>query len=326
MVARFLNAIGVENTCPVPDERRPTRPDPDELETEIRIERERAWVEPGEPPPVAFEPVEPVAPAEQVTPGYVHEDERVEVEPDGSVRRTVDRIEQPPQRRRAPNLVPAMLIILGLVLAVLAAAWYFTREDTKPVPSVTGLTLDAAVAELESDGFVADIDQQANDADEGTVVAQDPLSGAEADEGSTVRLSVSTGPSTQAVPNAVGLTETAARDRMAQAGFEVRVIEVFSEEPEGNVVAQNPPAGRDVSEGETIRLNVSKGTGRVAVPSLVGRSVDSAEAELEQLGLRANVFEVPSVEPEGTVVAQNPTSGDVRVGSAVRLNISTGAP
>jgi PASTA domain len=67
-------------------------------------------------------------------------------------------------------------------------------------------------------------------------------------------------------------------------------------------------------------LNVSKGTGLVDVPSLVGLTRADAEAQLSDAGLEANVFEVPSIEPAGTVVAQNPLGGQLRQGEAVRIN------
>ena len=75
-----------------------------------------------------------------------------------------------------------------------------------------------------------------------------------------------------------------------------------------------------------MRINVSKGSGLVDVPTLVGLQQADAQAQLADLGLEANVFRVPSSEPAGTVVAQNPVGGQAQVGSAVRLNVSTGTP
>jgi beta-lactam-binding protein with PASTA domain len=49
-----------------------------------------------------------------------------------------------------------------------------------------------------------------------------------------------------------------------------------------------------------------------------------AEAELREIGLKANAFEVPSIDPAGTVVAQNPAGGEIREGSSVRINVSSG--
>lgn len=137
---------------------------------------------------------------------------------------------------------------------------------------------------------------------------------------------MSKGPATVEVPNAVGLAEQEARDRLASAGLQVNVFEVFSDERDGIVVAQHPQAGEKVDKSETVRLNVSKGSGLVEVPSLVGQTRADAEAGLGHLGLEADVVEVPSAQPAGVVVAQHPNGGKVQKGSAVRLNISSGSP
>src|SRR3954470_23073880 len=63
-------------------------------------------------------PPHPGGPVDPVVPTYVTEDERVAVQPDGSVRRSTDRVEYAPERRRS-YLVPALLIILGLALAAI---------------------------------------------------------------------------------------------------------------------------------------------------------------------------------------------------------------
>lgn len=261
---------------------------------------------------------------EEDGPYVVTERERVRVESDGSVTRRVDRVEQAPVRKRRPNLVPALLVILALALGAIALAWYLTRSDTKAVPAVEGLALNDAVARVQDDGFKADIVSQANEAPQGTVFHQSPAAGAEADEGSTVQLLSSKGPATVAVPNAVGVTEAEARDRVAAAGLRASVFKVFSEESEGNVVAQSPDAGTKAADGSSVRLNVSKGSGLVTVPGVVGTSRADAEAQLQATGLKANIVSVPSQEPAGTVVAQNPVSGQAQQGSAVRLNVSTG--
>jgi beta-lactam-binding protein with PASTA domain len=49
-----------------------------------------------------------------------------------------------------------------------------------------------------------------------------------------------------------------------------------------------------------------------------------AETELESAKLVANAVVVPSDQPEGTVVAQNPTGGQLRQGETVRINVSQG--
>jgi eukaryotic-like serine/threonine-protein kinase len=259
----------------------------------------------------------------EAEPVVIHESERVESMPDGSVEREAVRVEEHPKKPR--NWIPIALGALLLLLAAGAAAWYFLAdEDTRSVPTVEGLPVDQAVERLEDDGFDVDAATEPNDAPTGTVFAQDPSAGTEADEGSTVRISVSRGPDTASVPNAVGLAEAEARDRLVSAGFEVDSTEVFSEREPGIVASQNPRAGAEAEAGSTVTIEVSQGTGLVEVPNVVGLTRGQAEAELSSARLEANVVEVPSDEPAGTVVAQNPVGGQAQQGSAVRLNVSAG--
>ena len=312
-----------------------SHPHDDELAADTRapkpaeVEQETVIVSStGAPAPPADVVPPPPFPDEIVeeAPGIVSETERVRTNPDGSFTRELDRVEQPPlQRRRVNPVGPILLVFLIAVLAALAALWYFTQEDEKAVPAVEGLALDDAVARLQDEGFKTNIVSQASSREQGIVFDQRPEGSVQAEEGSTVDVVVSKGPDTVAVPNAIGVNEATARDRLAAAGLQVRVVEVFSDEPDGNIVAQNPPAGDKVDEATSVRLNVSKGTGLVDVPNLVGRLRGDAESELSGLGLKANVVEVPSAQPAGTVVAQNPASGKARQGSAIRLNVSSGS-
>ena len=96
---------------------------------------------------------------------------------------------------------------------------------------------------LADEKLESDIVTEPNDASQGTVFRQEPAAGSEVDEGSTVRLLVSGGPENVAVPNAVGLPEAQARDRLVAAGFEVRTRRVFSEDATGTVVRLNVSAG-----------------------------------------------------------------------------------
>jgi eukaryotic-like serine/threonine-protein kinase len=234
-------------------------------------------------------------------------------------------VEERRVRRRRDDLWPWLLALLLLVLAGLAALWYFTREETKTVPDVVGQPLELAVSRLQDEGFKTDISQGNDEAEPGTIFRQDPAGGDEAEEGSDVQIVVSEGPEMAQVPAVVGSLEDDARDQLEDAGFDVTVVRVFSDEQEGSVVAQAPTGLDEAEVGSTVRINVSKGTGRVEVPNLVGLSEDEAEDELEQRDLRANVVEVPSDEQAGTVVAQNPLAGvQAQVDSTVRLNVSRG--
>jgi eukaryotic-like serine/threonine-protein kinase len=296
---------------------------------EIEVERVDVNRDPVMPPVVG----PPIAPGdeieEEIVPGRVVERERLGPGPDGTLERRLDRVEHAPvrRRRRIYDFGPALLLILVLALGAIAAAWYFTRSDERPVSDVVGLQTDAAVSRLQDDGFKADISrEQDSTRPEGVVIRQSPSAGTDLEEGSTVAVVASSGPGLVAVPNAVGIAEADARDRLADAGFRVTVVEVFSDEPDGTVVAQDPAAGEELAAGTSVRLNVSKGARSVTVPSVVGQQAVDAQQLLTNAGLKANIVDVPSIEPAGTVVAQNPRGGEAPSGSAVRLNVSNGEP
>ena len=259
----------------------------------------------------------------EVEQAVVRENEVVRQREDGTIER--DTVREERRRRSRGSQIGLVLAILALLAAAAFGAWwYFTQASTTDVPAVEGMPLDRAVSTLQDDDLKAGIVTQPSDAPQGTVFRQDPTAGTEVDDGSTVQLLVSGGPSTKAVPNAVGLDEAVARDRLVAAGFEVKSREVFSEEKPGMVVSQTPAAGADAADGASVTIAVSKGTGLVDVPNVVGLSRGEAEAEISSAKLEANVVEVPSTDPAGTVVAQNPVGGQAREGSTVRLNVSQG--
>jgi eukaryotic-like serine/threonine-protein kinase len=237
--------------------------------------------------------------------------------------------EHVPVRRRSgwwDPYWPWLLLLLVLVLAGLGALWYFSQEDDKGVvPDVVGQTEAQAVEEVEDAGLDSIVRRRASPRPSSEVFATEPGAGTQLDEGEDVILLVSTGPATASVPNVVGLPLEDAEERLEEAGLRAEVRRVFSEEPVAVVVAQSPAAGERVEADAPVQINVSKGTGRVEVPDLVGLSEDEAKAELGDVGLQANVFEVPSDAPAGQVVAQNPPAGDeVGEGDTVRINVSNG--
>jgi serine/threonine-protein kinase len=294
-------------------------PREDPIDPELTIEEETVELRRGIPEPEGY-PYDGDLEAEAI---IVQRSERERRNPDGTVDRDTVQVEE--RRRRSRDPIAIALGVLLLLLAAGAVAWFvLAQEDTTPVPAVEGLSVDQAVAQLEADGFRTSVATEASDAPSGSVVAQDPAAGMEAEEGSTVALRVSGGPDTIAVPNAVGLPEADARDRLVGAGFQVESNEVFAEREPGTVTAQSPGAGAEAERGATVTIDVSKGTGLVEVPNVVGMTRGQAEAELSNARLEANVVDVPSDEPVGTVVAQNPVGGQVRQGTAIRLNVSAG--
>jgi beta-lactam-binding protein with PASTA domain len=226
-------------------------------------------------------------------------------------------------RRKPPTIWPWLLALLLLVLAGLGAYLFFTQQDETTVPAVTGQPQEQAEGEVREAGLEPETTSQESTRPQGIVLAQSPDAGEEVEEGSSVRLVVSTGPPRNTVPNVVGQTEAEAVDALTAASFESDVTEAFSDKKAGIVVAQEPKAGANLKEGETVALTVSKGGKPVAVPDVVGTTSSEATATLQAAGLKVNVVGVPSSQPSGTVVAQSPAAGkEAPAGSTVRLNVA----
>jgi serine/threonine-protein kinase len=130
---------------------------------------------------------------------------------------------------------------------------------------------------------------------------------------------------TAIVPAVIGQSESSASAQIRDRGFSVEVDRSPGNSPAGTVVSQRPGGGTKMSVRRTVRLGVSSGPKEVAVPNVVSLNEADAVAEVTRAGLNADVFQVPSSQKSGKVLAQNPAPGmQVASGAKVRLNVSQG--
>lgn len=131
---------------------------------------------------------------------------------------------------------------------------------------------------------------------------------------------------TVAVDNYTGITEENAVALIVGDGFEAKVRRLPSADARPTYVyEQDPEPGSRRPKGEIVTILVSTGKAKITVPSVVGKSRDTAVKELTTRGLDATVVEVNSNRPGGIVTAQDPRPGTVVVGgSSVRINVSKG--
>ena len=130
------------------------------------------------------------------------------------------------------------------------------------VPDVVGLTEDEAREALEDAGFeVGTVTDRDSEEEEGTVLEQDPPSGAEARPGSPVDLVVSSGPATVGVPDVICQDIDSAQGEVESAGLDFVITgSRFSDEcPPGTVAEQNPGPGTQVEPGTNVRVKESTG-------------------------------------------------------------------
>jgi beta-lactam-binding protein with PASTA domain len=127
------------------------------------------------------------------------------------------------------------------------------------VPDVVGGSITDARRQLRSLGLAVTVAQVRSAEPAGTVVRQSPRAGAELRKGATVRLAVSTGPQTVAVPDVTGLDEDSARSELESAGFEVHVVDQETTDPtEDGIVLAQAPADGTAAEGSVVTLTVGR--------------------------------------------------------------------
>jgi eukaryotic-like serine/threonine-protein kinase len=211
------------------------------------------------------------------------------------------------------------LAILFLVL------WLMERNDTKDVPSLVGLSAAQARDRASADGFTLETLSRPSGQPSGTVIDQAPQAGAGLETGAQVMAVVSAGEQQVTVPKTTGSTQSAAEQLLESQGLQANTRDVDSTKPKGIVVAQDPPEGTKVAKGTSIGLAVSTGQGQVKVPAVQGMSQADAVRAVTDAGLVPIAVQVPSQQPEGTVIAQDPAPNqEVRAGSKVRMNVSGG--
>ena len=129
------------------------------------------------------------------------------------------------------------------------------------------------------------------------------------------------------VPDLVGMQEKEAVAELRRLGLDALVIPVENTEvPEGEVLAQRPVAGQQIAEGGVVEIEVAAAPGVIAVPNVVGATLEEAKRVLEESKLIVRVLEAASdTVPAGSVIAQSPSAGvELKPGSTVEITVSTG--
>ena len=131
------------------------------------------------------------------------------------------------------------------------------------------------------------------------------------------------------VDNYIGMELSAAREKI-DGKFKINVEEEYSSEySKGLVMRQDPESDTELEEGKTITLVVSKGTrteDKVSVPSVVGKSEESAKSRITAAGLNVSVSTKYSDDvAEGKVISQSPGSGNqVSKNTTISIIVSKG--
>jgi beta-lactam-binding protein with PASTA domain len=190
---------------------------------------------------------------------------------------------------------------------------------------VRGLPQAVAIESLDKRDLKATVDRRPSETIErGIAIRTVPAAGEEVERGERVQLFVSSGPEQVEVPDVTGLSRDSAEDLLSEAGLEVAVEQRESEEPEDDVISQDPAAGTDVDRGSTVTITVSTGIETVSVPNVVGLNRRDAIAQLRDVGLTASPREVDVTDAsqDGVVTDQRPAAGiEIEEGKSVVIMV-----
>ncbi len=191
------------------------------------------------------------------------------------------------------------------------------------VPGSAGQSRDDAVAKLEEAGFEPLVRTANSDSVEaGLVISSDPRGGTTATRGSTVTLTVSSGPKLAKVPVLVGSQRSVAVQQIRSRGLSPNVEEEESSAPAGETISQSPSAGSELPRDSTVTIVVSAGVEQAQVPNVIGKERAEAVEALRAAGLEPSVQEQETEVPSqvGRVTDQFPPPGsEVEPGTGVTV-------
>jgi beta-lactam-binding protein with PASTA domain len=246
----------------------------------------------------------------------------------------------PPRRSRWPWVLLVLLVLAAGAVAAVALSGVLgggggntgttTAKQAKVPNDLVGKDQIAAQDELTNLGLKYAIKGQNSSVDPGNVLRAVPRSGSTVNAGSTVTLYVSTGVKLVTVPSLKGMTKP-----QAKAALQGRDL-VYGDETQtndlaaaGTIIKQAPLAGSTAAKGSSVAVTISSGPKLVGVPDLRGEDIQTATANLEQVGLKVGTTsQAPSADqPAKTIISTDPPADTQKPeGSAVNLLFSSGAP
>lgn len=141
-----------------------------------------------------------------------------------------------------------------------------TVDDQKrllKVPYIVNHEREEAISMVQDAGFTYTLEQAPSDSiTKGYVISTDPVAGAAADEGSEIKIIISTGPETvmTKVPQLKGLSKESAIAKIESSNLSIGNISTAeSDFVAGTVIDQNIAAGTEIEEHTKISITVSSG-------------------------------------------------------------------
>ncbi|MBE6464421.1 MAG: Stk1 family PASTA domain-containing Ser/Thr kinase [Eggerthellaceae bacterium] len=236
--------------------------------------------------------------------------------------------EEPKKNRKKVFAIAAIVIAAIAIAFALIFVIGNSREETFPVPNVTGKTYEEAVVVLQDAGFSVGKTTKDNSETiaEGYVISQDPSGNSNAPKSKKINLVVSMGPGKVEVPDLTNMTATEAQAALEKVGLKAKAGEAkYSSEVKVNhIISQSPEAKATVEKGSEVTYVLSLGEENIEIPYVVGMGEDAAWNSLQGAGFSVHsTTEYSSSVEKGVVISQYPTGSAVK-GSSVSIVVSNG--
>lgn len=234
-------------------------------------------------------------------------------------------------KKKIAIIAAAVIVALAALVGIGFATGLFDKKDIE-VPDFRGMTIEEAEDKAEDLGIEVKIGKYefSTEYEQDQIMDQDPNHGEMVAKGDTVTVDISKGGERGVIPNLIGKSEEDAKKMIEDYGFKVGSIkEKESHEEKGTVIEQDPSAGSEGKQGDTINITISDGSGKEMgeVPYVLGMSEDEARAAIEEAGFKVgDVSEgVSSAYDNGQVMWQEYNGGtSLEKGTAIDIKISGG--
>jgi serine/threonine protein kinase len=235
----------------------------------------------------------------------------------------------PPSSPRRKSAWGPFLVLISLLAAVAIGVVVFlnwgcgSNNDPVTIPSVVGKAKADAEKILEDNGLRWTETTTSNAAAKDTVVSQDPEAQKLGHKNDMVQLTISLGPEPITLDDYTNQSEANARSAITKLGLKVQTTQASSDTvQQGNVISQQPGAGRELEKNDTVTLTISTGPKKITVPNVVGYTISTASQTLSNLGLRTSF--PAGTDPSAIVQSTDPSANtQVEAGTTVTLTPST---
>ena len=132
------------------------------------------------------------------------------------------------------------------------------------------------------------------------------------------------------IPSYEGLTIEESQSLAKQNKIQLTVVDtVYSNDLSPNLILEQfPKAGKKVKKGRIVKVKITQWNEKISIPDLVGKTLRSAQIELDQLGVEVDsvYYAFNANFDKGLVSWQYPTPKDsLRKGFGIRLEVSQGS-